>query len=93
MVQRNIIAPDYQMLLRLMDRAYSASLAYFFTGDEYYAERVATPIRKFFLNEKTGMQPSLQYAQVKPGHNGLGAATVRTSLFVERMQKLRNDCQ
>lgn len=66
------------MLMRLQDRAYSAALAYYFTGDEYFAERVATPIRKFFLDPETGMLPSLKYAQIKPGHDGLGAPTVRS---------------
>lgn len=76
-MQRHHIAPDQRMLMRLMDRVYSAALAYYFTGDEYFAERVATPLRVFLLDPETGMLPSLLYAQIKPGHKGLGAATVR----------------
>lgn len=75
-MQRHHIAPDHQMLMRLQDRVYSAALAYYFTGDEFFAERAATPLRKFLLDPVTGMLPSLKYAQIKPGHNGLGAATV-----------------
>lgn len=75
-MQRHYIAPDQRMLMRLMERACSAALAYCFTGDEYFAERAATPLRVFLLDPETGMLPSLLYAQIKPGHKGLGAATV-----------------
>jgi hypothetical protein len=46
-------------------------------GDEALAERAATKIKKFFLDEETGMLPSLLYAQMKPGYSKVGAPTVR----------------
>jgi hypothetical protein len=76
-MQRSEIAPDFRMLIKLFNRVYKTAMAYYFTGDEYYAERTATRIRKFFLDEATGMLPSLLYAQLKPGIEEFGASTVR----------------
>ena len=46
-------------------------------GDEHWAERASTKIKKFFLDEETGMLPSLLYAQLKPEMSDVGAPTVR----------------
>jgi hypothetical protein len=46
-------------------------------GDETWAEGAARKIKKFFLDEETGMLPSLLYAQMKPGISKVGAPTVQ----------------
>ena len=43
------------------------SLAYYFTGDEKYAEKAASLIRTWFLDEDTYMNPRNEYAQIIPG--------------------------
>lgn len=43
------------------------SLAYFFTGDEVYAEKTASLLRTWFLDEATYMNPKNEYAQIIPG--------------------------
>ncbi len=44
-------------------------LAYFFTGDEKYAEKSVDFIRAWFVNPETRMNPHLLYAATHPGHN------------------------
>jgi hypothetical protein len=45
------------------------SLAYYFTGDEKYADKAASLIRTWFLDEETYMNPRIEYAQIIPGRN------------------------
>lgn len=43
------------------------SLAYYFTGDERYAEHAVKHLRHFYINPETRMNPNLQFGQFVPG--------------------------
>ena len=45
------------------------SLAYFYSGKEAYADKGWEILRAWFINKKTRMNPSMQYSQVRMGHN------------------------
>ncbi|MFI3247060.1 MAG: alginate lyase family protein [Ferrimonas sp.] len=42
-------------------------LAYYFSGDEKYAEQATKMVRHWFFNADTKMNPNLRYAQAVPG--------------------------
>jgi len=44
-------------------------LAYYFTGKEKYAKKAAELLRIWFLNEETKMNPNVNHAQIRTGHN------------------------
>jgi len=44
-------------------------LAYYLTGNEAYAKKAAELLRVWFLDEQTRMNPNLNHAQCRPGHN------------------------
>lgn len=44
-------------------------LAYYLTGEEKYAIKAAELLRVWFLNESTRMNPNVNHAQCRPGHN------------------------
>jgi len=46
------------------------SLAWYFSGDEHYAQKAAEQLRVWFLDKATRMNPHLDYAQIVPGLNG-----------------------
>ncbi len=58
--------------LDTMSRAvWRLGFAYYFTGDERYAENAAERLRVWFLDEKTRMNPRLKFSQFIPGvHDG-----------------------
>ncbi len=43
------------------------ALAYYFTGQDAYAEKAAELVRVWFLDPKTAMNPSVDYGQAIPG--------------------------
>ncbi|OEF18942.1 alginate lyase family protein [Aliivibrio logei] len=45
------------------------ALAYYFSGEDQYAEKGVSLIRTWFLDENTLMNPNLEFAQSVPGNN------------------------
>ena len=62
-------------------------------GDEFWAERAATKIQKFFLDDRTGMLPSLLYAQLKPELSDVGAPTVSTNQSNRSVRTCKHMCR
>ena len=61
---------DRYPLSETAGRVTTLALAYFFTGDEKYSGKAVEFLKVWLLDEKTRMNPSLEYAQMVPGHNG-----------------------
>lgn len=60
---------DRTRLQRLFDDSLVLAIAHQTTGDERYGEHAANLVRRWFLDEETAMNPHLEYAQVRRGHN------------------------
>jgi hypothetical protein len=58
---------DLEPMDQMTKAVQKLSLAYALTGDERYAEKVATLIKTWFINAETKMNPNLKYAQFVPG--------------------------
>ena len=51
-------------------RVTTLALAWYFSGEEKYAQKATELIRVWFFDKDTRMNPNLEYAQMIPGHNG-----------------------
>ena len=60
---------DRTRLQRMFDETITLALAWYFSGNEAYAERGANLARNWFITSETRMNPHLQYSQVRLGHN------------------------
>eukprot|EP00892_Ulva_mutabilis_P005427 jgi/Ulvmu1/3256/UM151_0004.1 len=69
---KDIIAPDFAKMMNMQQKVLAVAGAYFFSGDEKYAENAAATLRAFYLDPETGMLPSLLYAQLR-GDSKVGA--------------------
>lgn len=61
---------DRNRLGATANRITTLALAWYFSGEERYAEKATQLVRVWFLDKATRMNPNLEYAQVIPGHNG-----------------------
>ena len=61
---------DRPKLAQMVSRVTTLSLAWYFSGEEKYAQRAAEQLRVWFLNKDTRMNPNLNYAQIVPGLYG-----------------------
>jgi hypothetical protein len=69
---------------KLCELVYTLSLAYYFSGDEVYAEHAAKLLRVWFLDPATKMNPNLNYAQAMKGSNeGRGAGLIDSRHFIK----------
>ncbi|KAF9111000.1 hypothetical protein BGX27_005527 [Mortierella sp. AM989] len=55
---------DYRLLRKVFRDCYYMGQAYFWTGDERYAEKIVFRVKEWFLNKETYMNPHLKYASL-----------------------------
>lgn len=71
--------PDHDLLDQMIDTVETLAIAFYFTNKEEYAHRAAEILRLWFIDEKTKMNPNLEYAQAIPGLNtGRGIGIIET---------------
>lgn len=76
---------DSARMQRMNTNVRDLALAYYFTGDKKYADRVAAQLRMWFIDPKTRMNPSLRFAQAIPGvvdGRGIGLIDTRNMWMV-----------
>ena len=59
---------DQPVIDAMSETVETLALAYYFSGDEKYAEKSAQMIRAWFFDEATKMNPNCMYAQIRLGH-------------------------
>ena len=62
-------AVDRKRLGTLTSGVENLCLAYYFSNDTRYAEKAASMLKTWFLDEETRMNPHLEYAQSVPGNS------------------------
>ncbi|MBT8236462.1 MAG: alginate lyase family protein [Bacteroidia bacterium] len=60
---------DVSRIEAMVDRVTSLVPAWYFTGDERYAESAVEQLRAWFLDPATKMNPNVQFGQKRRGHN------------------------
>lgn len=68
------------------------SLAYFYSGEEKYAEKAAEFLRAWFVDQDTRMNPHLEYAQFIPGRNdskGRPEGLIDSYSFVDMLNSIQ----
>lgn len=71
--------PDHELMDRMVESVGTLALAFYFTNKEQYANKAAEILRMWFLDEKTKMNPNLEFAQAIPGLNtGRGIGIIET---------------
>lgn len=60
---------DVSRIKAMVDRVTALVPAWYFTGDERYAESAVEQIRAWFLDPETKMNPNVQFGQKRRGHN------------------------
>ena len=66
---QSLDASDRQRIGALGENTEVLGLAYYFTGEKKYAQKVAQLLRVWFLDKATRMNPNLNHAQCRLGHN------------------------
>lgn len=66
---QSLDASDRRRIGALGENAEALGLAYYLTANDKYAKKVAQLLRVWFLDEATRMNPNLNHAQCRPGHN------------------------
>lgn len=70
----------------LMKNVRALAYAYYFSKDEKYAKKATESLKMWFLDEKTKMNPNMNYGQMIPGRNegkGRAEGIIDTYSFVE----------
>ena len=77
---------DRNKLSTVANAIYRLSLAYYFSGQEKYAQKATQLIRVWFLDKSTQMNPNLRYAQHIPGEaDGRCYGVIDAYSFVEML--------
>lgn len=79
---------DRNHLGETAQRITTLALAWYFSGNERYAQKAVKLIHTWFLDSATRMNPNLEYAQMVPGHNngkGRSHGLIDTYSFVEML--------
>jgi hypothetical protein len=73
---------DHRAVDGLAANTQTLGLAFYFSGDERYADKAAALLRAFFLDPATRMNPNFEYAQFVPGVNtGRGTGLIEARGF------------
>lgn len=83
---------DRNRLGETAGRVTTLALAWYFSGDERYAQKATELIRVWFFNKDTRMNPHLEYAQVAMGHNnnkGRSFVVIDTYSFIEMLDAVQ----
>lgn len=83
----NRFMANRQALNAMADAVFTLGAAGFLLDDPRYSQRATRVIHTWFLNPKTRMNPSLDYAQVVPGLNdGRGSGVLDGRAFIRTIQ-------
>jgi hypothetical protein len=75
--------PDKTNMPQLCENVYFLGLAYYYSGNEKYAQHASKLLQVWFLDTATKMNPNLNYGQFVKGRNdGRGAGIVDTRQFI-----------
>lgn len=83
---------DRNRLGETASRITTLSLAWYFSGEERYAQKATELIRIWFFNKDTRMNPNLEYAQIIPGrynNKGRSYGVIDTYSFVEMLDAVQ----
>jgi hypothetical protein len=81
--ERNTDRFDRTALGRMASDADLLGLAYYYTGDRRYADKLAAIVRAWFLDPASAMNPNMTYAQMVPGRSsGRPEGVLDTSAFI-----------
>src|SRR5207302_8361540 len=71
----------------MAEAVFTLGTAAFLLDDSRYAQRAARVVRVWFLDPKTRMNPSLEYAQaIRNFNNGRGAGVIDGRVFIRAIQ-------
>ena len=83
---------DRNRLGQMANSVINFSLAWYFSGDQRFADKATEMIRVWFLNEDTRMNPNLNYAQMIPGHDdgkGRSYGIIDAYSFIEMLDGIQ----
>jgi hypothetical protein len=82
--------PDKENMPKLCENVYLLGLAYYYSGNEKYAAKVAQLLRVWFLDTATRMNPNLNFGQaVKGVTNGRSYGLIDTRHFVMAIDAIK----